>query len=97
MIKHDLILNDACLDFARPPPGHWAESKWHDTTDFGDLYHLPFNHYRFFLYTTEENYKDKKPDMVVYYLSIPDTAPEFLKKSKLEEYFKDAIARLKKD
>jgi uncharacterized protein YukJ len=52
---------------------------------------------RFFFYTTEENYKDKKPDMVVYYLSIPDTAPEFLKESELEEYFKDALARLKKD
>lgn len=52
---------------------------------------------RFFFYKTDENYKDKKPEMVVYYLSIPDTAPEFLEESKLEEYFKDAITRLKKD
>ncbi len=52
---------------------------------------------RFFFYTSEENYKDKNPDMVVYYLSIPDTAPEFLKESELEEYFKDALARLKKN
>jgi len=52
---------------------------------------------RFFFYKTDESYKDEKPDMVVYYLSIPDTAPEFLEESKLEEYFKDAIARLKKD
>ena len=51
---------------------------------------------KFFFYTSEENYKDKKPDMLVYYLSIPDTAPEFLEESELEDYFKDAIARLKK-
>jgi hypothetical protein len=52
---------------------------------------------RFFLYTTEENYKEKKPDMVVYYLSIPDTAPEFLKTEDIEAYFNDARARLKKE
>ncbi len=34
--------------------------------------------------------------MVVYYLSIPDTTPEFIKENKIEEYFKDAIALLKK-
>ncbi|MCP4404821.1 MAG: hypothetical protein GY801_46915 [bacterium] len=51
---------------------------------------------RFFFYASEENYKDKKPDMLVYYLSIPDTAPEFLEERELEEYFKDAITRLKK-
>jgi hypothetical protein len=51
---------------------------------------------RFFFYKTDKNYKDKKPDMVVYYLSIPDTAPEFLEERQLEEYFRDAITRLKK-
>ena len=51
---------------------------------------------RFFFYTTDKNYQDKKPDMVVYYLSIPDTAPEFLEESDLEDYFKDAVTRLKK-
>ena len=52
---------------------------------------------RFFFYTTDENYQDTKPDMLVYYLSIPDTAPEFLEESELENYFKDAVIRLKKD
>ena len=51
---------------------------------------------RFFFYTTAEDYQDEKPHMVVYYLSIPDTAPEFLEESQLEEYFNDAIARLTK-
>ena len=52
---------------------------------------------RFFFYATEETEEAKKPGMVVYYLSIPDTAPEFLKADELEAYFKDALARLKKD
>jgi hypothetical protein len=52
---------------------------------------------RFFFYTTDENYQDTKPDMLVYYLSIPDTAPEFLEESEIEDYFKDAVTRLKKD
>ena len=43
-----------------------------------------------------EDYKSEKPDMVVYYLSVPDTAPEFLTLEKLEAYFKDAEKRLEK-
>jgi len=42
------------------------------------------------------NYKSEKPDMAVYYLSVPDTAPEFLTLEKLEAYFKDAEKRLEK-
>ncbi len=49
---------------------------------------------RFFFYKSDKNHEDKKPDMVVYYLSIPDTAPEFFEESQLEDYFKEAITRL---
>lgn len=53
---------------------------------------------RFLFYKSEkiEDYKSEKPDMVVYYLSVPDTAPEFLTLEKLEAYFKDAEKRLEK-
>jgi len=53
---------------------------------------------RFLFYQSEkiEDYKSEKPDMVVYYLSVPDTAPEFLALEKLEAYFKDAEKRLEK-
>ena len=39
---------------------------------------------------------DSRPDMTVYYMSIPDTAPEFLDESGLLSYFKGAMARLAK-
>lgn len=53
---------------------------------------------RFLFYRSEkiEDYKSEKPDMIVYYLSLPDTAPEFLTLEKLEAYFKEAEERLKK-
>jgi hypothetical protein len=53
---------------------------------------------RFLFYQNEkiEDYKNEKPDMIVYYLSVPDTAPEFLTLEKLEAYFKDAEKRLEK-
>ena len=53
---------------------------------------------RFLFYNSEkiEDYKSEKPDMVVYYLSVPDTAPEFLTLEKLETYFKDAEKRFEK-
>ncbi len=52
----------------------------------------------FFFYQSEkiEDYQNEMPDMIVYYLSVPDTAPEFLTLEKLEAYFKDAEKRLEK-
>jgi len=43
-----------------------------------------------------KDYKSEKPDMIVYYLSLPDIVPEFLTLEKLETYFKDAEKRLEK-
>jgi hypothetical protein len=34
--------------------------------------------------------------MAVFYMSIPDTTPEFLTEKQLEEYFGRVIERLKK-
>jgi hypothetical protein len=38
--------------------------------------------------------KKGKPDLVIYYMSIPDTAPEFLTEKQLEDYFSKAADRL---
>lgn len=51
---------------------------------------------RFFFYTSEKIEEGQKPDMTVFYQSIPDTAPEFLEETQIEQYFKEALARLKK-
>lgn len=51
---------------------------------------------RFFFYTSETVTEDQKPDMIVYYQGIPDTAPEFLEETQIEQYFENALARLKK-
>ncbi|GAK55241.1 hypothetical protein U27_02073 [Candidatus Vecturithrix granuli] len=51
---------------------------------------------RFFFYKSEEIEEDQKPDMTVYYQGIPDTAPEFLEETQIEQYFEGALIRLKK-
>ena len=51
---------------------------------------------RFFFYMKDVPAPDSSPDMTVYYMSIPDTAPEFLDESSLLSYFKGAMARLAK-
>jgi hypothetical protein len=38
----------------------------------------------------------EKAAMTVFYMSVPDTTPEFLTEKQLEEYFGKAIERLKK-
>ena len=38
----------------------------------------------------------EKPAMTVFYMGIPDTTPEFLTETQLEEYFRKAMERLKK-
>jgi len=52
----------------------------------------------FFFYQSEEieDFQNEIPNMIVYYLSVPDTAPEFLNLEKLEAYFKDVEKRLEK-
>ena len=39
---------------------------------------------------------DEQPDLVIYYMGIPDTAPEFQAADQLEDYFQVAFDRLKK-
>jgi len=51
---------------------------------------------RFFFYKKDEPALDSRPEMTVYYMSIPDTAPEFLNESDLLSYFQEAMARLAK-
>jgi len=51
---------------------------------------------RFFFYMKDVPAPDSSPDMTVYYMSIPDTAPEFLDESSLLSYFKGAKDRLAK-
>ncbi len=51
---------------------------------------------RFFFYMKDVLAPDSSPDMTVYYMSIPDTAPEFLDESSLLSYFKGAKDRLAK-
>jgi len=51
---------------------------------------------RFFFYMKDKSALGSRPDMTVYYMSIPDTAPEFLDESSLHSYFKGAMARLAK-
>jgi hypothetical protein len=49
---------------------------------------------RILLFKTAE--KNQKPDMVIYYMSVPDTAPEFLDSEQLNNYLDETVERLKK-
>jgi hypothetical protein len=49
---------------------------------------------RIHLFKTAEG--SQKPDAVIYYMSIPDTAPEFLEAEGLDHYLDGAVERLKK-
>ena len=49
---------------------------------------------RIFLHKTADG--SQKPDMVIYYMSIPDTAPEFLEQGQLDKYMDGTVERLKK-
>jgi hypothetical protein len=49
---------------------------------------------RIFLYKTADG--SQRPDMVIYYMSIPDTAPEFLGLEQLDRYLDETAERLKK-
>jgi len=49
---------------------------------------------RILLYKNPEG--QSAPDAVIYYMSIPDTAPEFLDAGRLDAYLDDAADRIKK-
>ena len=49
---------------------------------------------RILLFKTAE--KNQKPDMIIYYMSIPDTAPEFLDPKQLDNYLDETVERFKK-
>jgi hypothetical protein len=49
----------------------------------------------FRLYDSEAATKSGSPALVVFYLSLPDTTPEFATQDKLEAYLADRIARLR--
>lgn len=49
---------------------------------------------RIYLYKNADG--SQGPDMVIYYMSIPDTAPEFLEPEQLDAYLDQTVERLKK-
>jgi len=49
---------------------------------------------RILLFKTAE--KNQKPDTIIYYMSIPDTAPELLDPKQLDNYLDGTVERLKK-
>jgi hypothetical protein len=51
---------------------------------------------RILFYRSTEVFEKENPDMIVYYLGVPDTSPELLSEKGIEDYFKKAQERLKK-
>jgi hypothetical protein len=51
---------------------------------------------RILFYRSTEAFEKENPDMIVYYLGVPDTSPEFLSEKGIEDYFQKAQERLKK-
>ena len=49
---------------------------------------------RMLFFRNRDNWKKGEADVVIYYMSIPDTAPEVLTEKQLEDYFTTAAARL---
>jgi len=52
---------------------------------------------RILFFTDSKGAEEGKAEMVVFYRSLPDTAPEFLSEGKLQSYFEEALRRQKKD
>lgn len=52
---------------------------------------------RILFFTSLKASEQGKASMVVYYRSLPDTAPEFLSERELLSYFEEVIRRRKKD
>jgi len=51
---------------------------------------------RVLFYEKAEDLIKENPAMIVYYLGIPDTSPEFMTEREIENYFEKAFSRLKK-
>jgi hypothetical protein len=51
---------------------------------------------KIFFYRSTEAFEQENPDMIVYYLGVPDTSPEVLSEKGIEDYFQKAQERLKK-
>ncbi len=49
---------------------------------------------RFHFYASAADAQAGRAALVVYYLSVPDTSPEFLDQERLDEYFRGAAKRL---
>lgn len=52
---------------------------------------------RIHFFTDAQEVEEGKAEMVVFYRSLPDTAPEFLSEGRLLSYFEEALRRQKKD
>lgn len=51
---------------------------------------------RVLFYKKAEDLSNENPAMIVYYLGVPDTSPEFMTERDIENYFEKAFSRLKK-
>jgi len=51
---------------------------------------------RILFYRSRQAFEKENPDLVVYYLGVPDTSPEVLSEKEMEDYFEKAQQRLKK-
>jgi hypothetical protein len=51
---------------------------------------------RILFYRNVEALEKETPDMAVYYMGVPDTAPEVLSEKEMNHYFEKALERLKK-
>jgi hypothetical protein len=51
---------------------------------------------RVLFYEKAEDLLKENPAMIVYYLGVPDTSPEFVTEREMEDYLEKALNRLKK-
>jgi len=51
---------------------------------------------RVLFYEKAEDLLKENPAMIVYYLGVPDTSPEFMTEREIEDYFAKALERLKR-
>jgi len=51
---------------------------------------------RFLFYRNIEALEKETPDMTVFYMGVPDTAPEVLSEKEMENYFEKALERVRK-
>jgi hypothetical protein len=51
---------------------------------------------RVLFYEKAEDLLKETPAMIVYYLGVPDTSPEFMTEREIEDYFRQTVRRMKK-